>query len=196
MASLCERLTITTLGFVLHKYLSTHQNSFLTWGLWYHTVILLMAWKDHIQFLPRGTGANVLIWGGPNYLRSEISRPQTCYLWSEICGGRDYLGSDISNMSKNYLGSDISNIFHCPSHFLVSSLFSKLGSWLFGVFEKVVPDYLGVWENCLTLAPPFQNSRSLPGKSYSHRVATNLEAWKSQGICLESQEICDRIQKV
>ena len=51
-----------------------------------------------------------------------------CYLWFEICGGRDCLGSDISNMSKNYLGSDISNIFHCPSHFLVSSLFSKLGS--------------------------------------------------------------------
>ena len=66
-------------------------------------------------------------------MRSEISRPQTCHLWFEICGGQDYLGSDISNMSRNYLGSEISNIFP----FLVSSLFTKLGSWLFGVFEKV-----------------------------------------------------------
>ena len=46
-----------------------------------------------------------------------------CYLWSEMCHGRDYLGSDISSMSKNYLGSDISNIFHCPSHFSVKFVF-------------------------------------------------------------------------
>ena len=41
----------------------------------------------------------MLIWGRRNYLGSENSRSQMCYLWSEIWGRRDYLGSDISILS-------------------------------------------------------------------------------------------------
>ena len=41
----------------------------------------------------------MLICGRRNYLGSEISRSQMCYLWSEIWGRQDYLGSDISSMS-------------------------------------------------------------------------------------------------
>ena len=47
-------------------------------------------------------GADVLTWGRPNDLGSEISRHQTCYMWSEIWGRGprpDYLESDISSMS-------------------------------------------------------------------------------------------------
>ena len=38
----------------------------------------------------------MLTWGRQNYLGSKISRSQMCYMWSEICSGPDYLGSDIS----------------------------------------------------------------------------------------------------
>ena len=72
-----------------------------------------------------------------------------CYLWSERWGVGDYLGSDISIM-----------------------LLSKSFSWYPVLFEtgqliiwglwKRWSDYLGVRENCLTLAPPFQTSRSFP----------------------------------
>ena len=34
-----------------------------------------------------------------NYLGSEVSRSQMCYLWSETWGRQDYLGSDISSMT-------------------------------------------------------------------------------------------------
>ena len=42
---------------------------------------------------------------GDAYLASEILRSQMCYLWSEIWGRQDYLGSDISSMSlsKQYI---------------------------------------------------------------------------------------------
>ena len=39
------------------------------------------------------------IWGGQNYLGSEISRSQMCYLWYEFWDKRGYFGSDISSMS-------------------------------------------------------------------------------------------------
>ena len=38
--------------------------------------------------------ANVLIFGV-----GEISMSQMCYLWSEILGRRNYLGSDVSSIS-------------------------------------------------------------------------------------------------
>ena len=43
--------------------------------------------------------ADVLTWGRPNYLESEILRYQKCYKCSEIWGRPDYLESDISIMS-------------------------------------------------------------------------------------------------
>ena len=55
-------------------------------------------------------GANVLIFEGLQFVVGEIiwclkfQSPQMCYLWSEILGRRDYLGSDISciSLSKPY----------------------------------------------------------------------------------------------
>ena len=44
-------------------------------------------------------GTNVLICDMRNYLGSEISRSQMCYLWSEISDRQDYLGYDISSTS-------------------------------------------------------------------------------------------------
>ena len=67
-------------------------------------------------------GANAVLmcsfWGGRNYLVSEISSSQMCYLWYDIWGRRDYLGSDISSI------------------YIVQAK-SKLDSSLFGIFEKV-----------------------------------------------------------
>ena len=34
-----------------------------------------------------------------------------CYLWSEICGGRDFLGSEISSMSLSKLFLSIKFVF-------------------------------------------------------------------------------------
>ena len=47
------------------------------------------------------------IWGRRNYLGSEISRSQMCYLWSEIWGRRNYLVSEISRSQMYYLWSEI-----------------------------------------------------------------------------------------
>ena len=44
-----------------------------------------------------------------NYLASEILRSQMCYLWSEMWGRRDYLGSDISGMSLSKPFSECRN---------------------------------------------------------------------------------------
>ena len=46
-----------------------------------------------------GTGVLMCLFGvGEIILGSKISRSQMCYLWSEICSGPDYLGSDISSI--------------------------------------------------------------------------------------------------
>ena len=85
----------------------------------------LVARGESLMF---GTGVlmyllGVCKWGGQNYLVSEISRSQMCYLWSEIRGRRDYLGSDVSSAS----------LFKPFSWYQV---FLNLDSRLSGVFEQ------------------------------------------------------------
>ena len=68
-------------------------------------------------------GANVLIFGGLQFAVGEIiwglkfQSSQMRYLWSEILGRRDYLGSDISCISLS----------NSPSHFLSIKLFLETG---------------------------------------------------------------------
>ena len=138
-------------------------------------MILLMVWKDYIQFLPiltRGGGQLLDFWNGGPVVMCLFgvwnSMSQMCYLWSEICSGRDYLGSNISSMS-------LSNPFLSIKFVFKTGQLIIWGLWISW------SDYLGVWENCLTLAPPFQNSRSSPG---------NYKIIELQGDLIDFWNVC------
>ena len=78
----------------------------------------------------------------------------------------------------------IFQLCHCPTIFLVSSFFFKLESWLFEVFEESWSDYSGVWENCLTFAPPFQKSRSSRPRDFNFLLQV---VWRKQS---KSIKVC------
>ena len=102
-------------------------------------------------------------WGIRHYLGSQNSRSQMCYMLSEIWDGQDHLGSNIAI------------IFHCSSHLFSVKIFLETGQLIIWSLWKSCFDYLGVWENCATLAPPFQKPRSPPWTSVP--CAFSREAW-------------------
>ena len=107
-------------------------------------------------------GANVLIWGRKFWVSKIIQGLKHWGPKSAICRLEFGVREIIWTMK-----------------FLVCHCFFETGQLVIWGFWKSWADSLGVWVNCLTLAPPFQKSRNLP-----------TDFLKYETVCKKVKSVC------